>query len=300
MIAFIHIYKCAGTTFNVLLRNHFGLRHVDRFGFRERWLTGEDLRRVQWIYPRLQSIGGHPVRPMSDLESTVPDIRYYTFLRDPIARAASHFPWFLSWKAHANCFYEDFDEVLRRWAAAPDNRNRQCAHLCEDATAVEALDMIHHKRILTLRVEHFAKSLLLFRQWSGEIGMDLRIQPRNIAAVGQNRAAKKNSEYTARIKTYAQKLKTDPALLEILAEANQEDIRLLSKVAQEIWPESLSNYTGNLDQDCAALKQANQNAPAKPNDTLRSKLYRNIAYKPFRKIMMPHKEPHRVNNSEWF
>jgi hypothetical protein len=300
MIAFIHIYKCAGTTFNVLLRNHFGLRHVDRFGFRERWLSGTDLRRVQWIYPRLQSIGGHPVRPMSDLESTVPDIRYYTFLRDPIARAASHFPWFLSCKAHADFFYEDFEEVFRRWAAAPDNRNRQCIHLSKEATAEAALDMICRKRILTLRVEHFEKSLLLFRQWSGESGMDLRIQPRNIAAVGQKRAAKKNSDYTARIKAFARKLKTDPVLREILAEANQEDIRLLTRVDQDIWPEWVSTYSGDLDHSCAALKQANQNAPAKPNDKPASKLYRNLVYKPVQKILLPGDEPPEIQTSEWF
>ncbi|MCC5848359.1 MAG: hypothetical protein JJU29_09710 [Verrucomicrobia bacterium] len=299
MIAFIHIYKCAGTTFNVLLRNHFGLGHLDRFGFRERWLTGQDLRRLRRVYPWLQSIGGHPVRPMSDLETAMPDLRYYTFLRDPLARAASHFPWFLSWKAHANIFYDDFDEVFRRWAAAPINRNRQCAHLSKEATFEAAWDMIHRKRILTLRVECFDISLLLFRQWSGESELDLRVRPRNIAGVGRGRAEKKDAEYSAQIKAYALQLKTDPGLREILAEANGEDVRLESRVAREIWPEMVSTYPGDLDADTAALKLANQTAPAKPNDTTVAKLYRNLVYKPVRKIMMPHGESEATRASEW-
>lgn len=298
MIAFVHIYKCAGTTFNVLLRHHFGIHHVDRFGFRERVLCGNDLRAVQKLYPKVQSIAGHPVRPHGDLETVVPDIRYYTFLRDPVARAISHFPWFLAWKAHADIYYNDFDEVFRRWVADPLNRNRQCYHLHPGGTAEAAWEMIEAKDLLTLRVDKFRESLLLFRHWAGEAEMDLRVRPRNTASDARTRS--QIPRYEQQIKLFTDRLKQDETLQKLLVEANTEDHALVQRVDATRWPAMVAAYPGDLQADTAALKASEADAPPKKDDTLGAKLYRNFVYKPMMPLLLSRGEPEAVLASEWY
>lgn len=300
MIAFVHIYKTAGTTFSVLLRNHFGVRHLDRFGFRERWLCAEDLRRIKWIYPGLKSLGGHPVRPMSDLDAEEPDLRYYTFLREPVARAASHFCWFLSWKCNDKVMYPDIDKVFRRWATARENRNRQCKHLSASGRSAESLEMLDQKQMLVLRVDRFTESLLLFQQWAEEPEMDLHVKERNTQADARKRLSGETGGYVKRIEDFQQRLKHDAEYLEILQEMNGEDLQVFEKVKKEIWPRQVDGYKGDLTVEKQCMKSGRRSSPEKPDDTLFARAYRNVIYKPIRPLLLPGNEPEVFRRSEWY
>ena len=101
MYAFVHIEKTAGTTLHSILRRSFGTGHCDiRLPFSKRGpvdsdnrnvVDAADLKRVKRIYRSLRGISGHDVKPYSNLELECPEIRYFTFLRDPRRRFLSHF-----------------------------------------------------------------------------------------------------------------------------------------------------------------------------------------------------------------
>src|SRR5690349_13537209 len=101
MYAFVHIDKTGGTTLTSIFRRSFGTRHCDiRLPLVKRRHDGRnhrasveaaDLVRVTRIYRNLRGISGHNVKAYSDLQSAVPELRYITVLRDPVARFRSHF-----------------------------------------------------------------------------------------------------------------------------------------------------------------------------------------------------------------
>ena len=72
--------------------DRYGLRHCYLpYVPRKTALSAEDYPRVQRLCPPLISIAGHAVSAFSDLERARPDVRYYTLLRDPLVRCASHY-----------------------------------------------------------------------------------------------------------------------------------------------------------------------------------------------------------------
>jgi hypothetical protein len=300
MLAFVHIQKTAGTTFTTLLRRHFGLRHFDRPGFRERALRAEDLRHIRRIYPGLRSIAGHPVRPWSTLHLADPDIRFYSFLRDPVARSLSHIPWFLRWKAHDGVFYDDFDALVRDWCATPDNRDRHCFHLSAQHSADAAREVIARHPFLLLRVSHFDESLLLFRHWAGEASMDLRYHRVNTASDPYERLQESHPAYLSRIREFEKRLRVDESLLQLIREANQEDTKLLKWAESDIWPQQVANYPGDLPADTARFREVNQNSPPSVNrEPALPRLYRNTVFKTFRPLLLPSGETEDVVNSPW-
>ena len=56
------------------------------------YLSSSELKRIIKLYPFLSGIGGHTTRTYANYEDVVDkNIKYFTFLRDPIARYMSHF-----------------------------------------------------------------------------------------------------------------------------------------------------------------------------------------------------------------
>ena len=90
MIGFVHINKTAGSSVKFVLRNSFGIRHCDVVTTNPDGVFSDDeLRFARRLYPGLRSISGHPLRhPSGHLRG---DLVYFTFVRDPLRRAASQF-----------------------------------------------------------------------------------------------------------------------------------------------------------------------------------------------------------------
>jgi hypothetical protein len=94
LLAFVHIEKAAGTTLIYVLRRNYAFRYLDVRPLRASSggvLTAADLRAYLRINPFLRAIGGHAVKPYSDLETVVPNVRYITVLRDPVRRYLSQY-----------------------------------------------------------------------------------------------------------------------------------------------------------------------------------------------------------------
>ncbi len=299
MIAFCHTYKTAGTSFNTILRNHYRNRHFDSPGFQHRALTPENLKRLKWIYPNLASIIGHTIKPYAGLQQVDPDMKFYTFLRDPVARSISHVTWFLRWKANDGIFYDDFDQLLIDWARAADNKNRQCRQLSREGSFEGVKKIVQENPFLFLRVEHFDRSLFLFRQWTGETNMNLAYRQRNTGADSHERIQSDHPEYLEKIRAFQRLLKQDEGKQAILLEANREDQALHDWVEAEIWPKQISQYQGNLDEEVVRFKADLEQNPPDLREPLISKLQRNLVLKPLRPILLPAREPAEALSSPW-
>jgi len=189
LYAFAHIYKCAGTTFKSILRRNFGTRHFDTGLLKDtRDFSAAQLRRVRWIFPNLTSIAGHEVRSYSDLRQDYPDIRFYTFLRKPEARAVSAFRTKSAnriardgWRPETSAEVEKaLVEFLRL------QKNKMCSVFAPGAGADEAIGRMDREFGFVGIVEEFDLSLSLFRDWTAIKDFDLRYRVLNTS---HNRAA---------------------------------------------------------------------------------------------------------------
>lgn len=182
MYAFAHIYKCAGTTFKSILRRNFGIRHFDTGLLNDTSdLSAAQLRRVRWIFPNLVSIAGHEVRSYSDLRQNYPDIRFYTFLRKPEARAISAFRTKSAnriargrWRPETLAEVENaLVEFLRL------QKNKMCSVFAPGAGVDDAIDRMDRQFGFVGIVEEFDLSLSLFRDWIAIKNFDLRYRVLN-------------------------------------------------------------------------------------------------------------------------
>lgn len=88
-LAFVHIEKAAGMSIHKTLKQAFGGRYLvveappgqdgAKYAF-----DATACRRLRFLYPQLSGVGGHWVRPFSDLKDALPDLGYWTILRDPV------------------------------------------------------------------------------------------------------------------------------------------------------------------------------------------------------------------------
>lgn len=89
MIVFLHIHKTAGSTFQFILENTFGIsachtNHTKRPVFQQ-----EDFEFARKFFPFMKSLAGHNL--LDPLSLSVPDPFHITFLREPVARVFSHY-----------------------------------------------------------------------------------------------------------------------------------------------------------------------------------------------------------------
>jgi len=93
LLAFVHIEKCGGTTVIDALRRTYLLNHVDVIPQDRNSMlyNDDDLRNLHGLRPRVASISGHSIRIHSNLETVVPNVTYFTCLRDPVRRYLSEY-----------------------------------------------------------------------------------------------------------------------------------------------------------------------------------------------------------------
>lgn len=252
MFAFVHIEKTAGSSLVDVLRRSFGLAHCDVEPLRGYWALPFGARDYRWLrllHPPLRSIAGHTVTPYSDLETVRPDVRYYTFLREPIVRQASHYQHNRQQLGRSRPFEE--------WIRLPHHRNHMCSMIAGEESADAAIEMIRRKRIFVGLIEEFDASLRELDVWMGGV-LCLDYEVRNVAP-GQS---------------IKQSLLDDPASRELIEDANREDVRLY-RWATESWvPEQRERLAG------AAVASR---APGGAAGDLRlrlARLHRNVVYKP--------------------
>jgi hypothetical protein len=89
VIVFLHIPKTAGSTFNFILENSFGIRACHSNHTRKKVFEQADLDFARKVFPGLRSVSGHNL--VDPLRLKAPKAYFVTFLREPIARVVSRY-----------------------------------------------------------------------------------------------------------------------------------------------------------------------------------------------------------------
>jgi len=269
----VHIEKTAGRTVRAVLLRSFGSGHCEiRTPYAKREpevddrrvaVTGGDLRKVRRFYRNLRGIAGHNVKAYSDLHVVFPEVRYFTWLRDPVKRYLSHFK--NRSRAYAR---EDFE----RWADQTWTHDWQTRMIAGEANAQKAIELLSGRIGFVGLTETFDESLLMLGQWLGEPGFRPEYRPVN------QLAGKQRSRDSAREQADLSYLDT-PEVRERLRAINALDQQVYDFALRECHARQRAAYAGDLAADVATMRERNQNL-AEWTEPLSSRLLRNWVYKP--------------------
>ena len=127
ILAFIHIPKAAGSTVTHILRSKFGLNHC-RVISKDEVYKPKDLIFDQKIYPRLQSISGHQLRPHINFGSFEEQLFWFVMLREPVERFISQYKWWrhtnnskISFEKWCEIKGKKFADFQVKWLAGESN-----------------------------------------------------------------------------------------------------------------------------------------------------------------------------------
>ncbi len=234
MLAFVHIEKTAGVTINWILRRSFGLRHCDVRVWQKGsdFFSADDFRRTRKLYHKVDSIAGHSVKPYSDLWKACPNVQYYTFLREPISRCASHYQYQIQVMGKRIPF-ED-------WIKEERFRNFQAKKLSGTDDRYLSLQALENLFFVGLK-EQFDESIVLLRKCAENYDLDILYRIRNVSA---RNIIKKN-------------LMNDPSSLKLLVEANKVDIEIYDYACREIYVKQKKQYGKTLEEDVADFQKVN-------------------------------------------
>ena len=259
MLALIHISKTAGTTVGWILRSTYGLSHCQVEPWGPKWtgppFSSHDLQSLRRFYPNLESIAGHRVRGYIDLEENGAEIKYFTFMRQPLKRLASYYQF----KVQDRGVKDDFEEWIsqREWP-----HNRQTKAIAGVVDVDEAIRIIQEKNILVGLAEHFDESMVMLKKLMAN---DLDISYKRV------NVARKNS--------IKERLLSNDNSRQMLIEANQVDLELYDYVSQELYPTYKREYGPSLQEDVTDYQRSQSHKYNTWNLTL-SRLKQYSLYKP--------------------
>lgn len=252
MLAFVHMEKTAGQTVRAILRKNFGTRHCD-------FLVNRQARTSDWewvrkCYPRLESVGGHSVMPYGEFDRIFQNVRYFTYLRDPIRRCLSHYQYIIDCKSAVDEF--------PKWILT--QRNYQTRFLCGEENADRAIEILQQKIGMVGLVERFNESLLLWKRWTGCPRLDVTYRSVNVAQ-------------SNRLK---QQLLSEQRNRDLLEECHVEDLKLFRYVIEEVYPRQQREYGDSLDSDLADFERSLSTASNWTFRGLLGKAKRNLIFRP--------------------
>lgn len=260
MIAFAHIPKTAGITVNKLLRRSFGLHHCDVEVWTRRdyvgvYYSAQDHRKTLRLYQKLRSIAGHQIKPHSDLKTHFPGVRYFTFLRDPITRTASHYQYTVQRMGE--------EAPFEKWITRDEFHNMQTKHIagCDDLGL--AIKILNEECFFVGLIENFDESLVMLQKKVDDDRFDIRYVRENVAP---SSAIKKG-------------LLGDPATRGLLEEVNQTDQQLYDYVRRELYPKQKDEIGETLASEVESFRSSNT-LPTVNLNAMANLIKRNLLYKP--------------------
>ena len=235
LLVFVHINKTAGTTLRYILRSSYGARHCDVEPWHAAWsdppFSTADLERVRKLYPRLASIAGHRITGYVDLEEAGTDLRYLTFLREPVALCASRFQYQLDYRKKKNLVFEEWIE--KDWV-----RNSQTQLIGGTTDPAHATSVIDRKEMFVGLTERFDESIVMLRELRAP---DLQIGYRPVNVAKSSGVAKR--------------LLSDPRTRQLIVDANQADLELYDHVNREVYPAQERAYGTSLSRSVDSFRE---------------------------------------------
>lgn len=175
MVLFSHIHKSGGTTLKWIMRNSFGLRHleveplhsqaafpdtavyhpngvIDQAKSSLKPIDAQGLARISKGFPHVMSLQSHNLSPAQDLG----DHRWFTYLRDPRKQVASWFQYLIEIGKRTDL--EFFSYMKTEFA-----HERQCKMLSGQPDFASAARVIRDRNVFCGFVEDFDRSLLLLK-----------------------------------------------------------------------------------------------------------------------------------------
>ncbi|MEM8876036.1 MAG: hypothetical protein AAGD32_17460 [Planctomycetota bacterium] len=258
MLVFAHIEKTAGKTMRSLLRRRYGSTQCDLYNSPHALRDG-DLAYIKRFYPVLRCVAGHACMPGTFI-GDLPHARHFTFLRDPVQRAASAYQY----GHHRGRAMPPFEA----WAAATANfqtraLTRQPLGTAHADDAIRLLD--EHFGFVGL-VERFDESLILFKHWLGDPGFRLTYRGVNVAPDNQMK----------------KQILADESKRQLLIDLNPHDLALYAHVRDRLYPQQQAAFGPPLPDALSEFKQALQTtrplAVSLPLWT--NRLKRNLVFRP--------------------
>jgi len=241
LTVFLHVAKTGGRTVDTALRSTYGPAYILAEPLRPPRAPGtggrdfmlpiyqpDDLRWLRRRIPWMRAIGGHSLTLWSRLHEVVP-VRYFAFLREPLARGASHYQY------HVNTTAEPLDWAA--WCAWPEHHNNQTRFFDQEGRSEAAIAAIEKHQVFVGLLERFEESLLLLRH--------LQVPELRCAYLRSNTASNND---------LARSLLADPARLDQLRSMYAADLPLYRWVREELWPRYEAAYPGDLAADAARLR----------------------------------------------
>ena len=259
MLVFIHINKTAGSTVRYILRSTFGINHCEVEPWHAQWtdppFSTQDLQRLRKLYPHLESIGGHRVTGYVDLQENGAQLKYFTFMRDPLKTCASRFQYNIQYRKKKNLVFEEW--IQKEWT-----RNHQTKMIAGVPDVNKAIRIIQDKNIFVGLTERFDESMVLLKALVAD-NLNISYKPVNVA--------RKNA--------LAERLLSTESTRQMLIEANQADLELYNFIKKEHYPAFQREYGPNLERDVVDYQQGRENNFHSRNITL-SRLKQYLIYKP--------------------
>jgi hypothetical protein len=279
LIAYVHIFKTAGTTLTGVLRRNYSARHFDtRLVQESPAITASQLRRVLLVYPRIASIAGHAVRTHTDLKSAFPRIRFYTFLRDPRKRLVSAYLFTRSIRIESDGWRPDTDNEIESDFVGFVGRQEDgyCGILAPNGGGCEAaIETVESKIDFVGLVEHFDESLALLKNWTGNPDFDphyRRLNDSDRRGVSDRRFIPVRNE-VQRLVAVTRAVAARPDVAEMLAERQRGDITLFDHVRTKTFERMRRDYSAGPGP--FAFEDSRAAA-----DTILGRIYRNLLGRP--------------------
>lgn len=242
LMVFLHLAKTGGRSVDTVLRNTYGQGYIQAQSLAPLRPVGlddgefvapvygeDEVRRVQRRIPWLRAIGGHSLTLWSGVHNICP-VRYVAFMREPMARGASHYQFHVS--------TSDAPLGWDRWCAWPEHHQHQVRYFDRSGDAEAARAAIEEHGVFVGLLERFEESLLLMQK--------LVAPELNVAYQRAN---------TARTNTLARDLLADPVRREQIREMYDQEFPLYEWVKHELWPRYERAYGPGLAEDAARLRE---------------------------------------------
>ncbi|WP_200389735.1 sulfotransferase family 2 domain-containing protein [Thiocapsa imhoffii] len=256
MLVFIHIEKCAGTTFKKILQHNYAGGFCDvrpLFGNANKEINlyvqnaynnivldggnpnqflARDLKTYKQIAPWLKCIGGHSLRPCLGLEIVESEIQFVTILREPISRYISYYTYGSGkprklWKF-------SFDEYLEK----PNFHNFQTKKIACGSDIEKAKLILSNQFMVVGVMEHFDEFLCVLKR---------RLAIPNFS-IFYSSVNNRHTQIMDHWSKYEDKIYQNNSL----------DIELYNYVLNTIIPRQRAEYGKNLQDDVSQFKISNQ------------------------------------------